>query len=316
MPTLKEALHYYLKETRRPLTNHQYSLVVGQLIAAIGPARDVSRVTYEDLADYFAAMEARGLKDTSIASYATMVKAFFTWCVNHEYIDKSPARLLKRRPPKQSDVDRDRGVPPAELRQMIEYARLTSPRNYALLLFIADTGCRAGGAASLQRARLHLDEGFAMLDEKGGKLFKGRFGEFTADVLRAWLRQRPEPSDAHDFVWTGLGPHYRPLTPDGISYIVRVAAKKTGASHVWAAHSLRHAVGEAYAKAGIPPTATQQKLGHSDVMTTLENYYPKSREYVDQVSRDNPLIALRPTADEPPQETAPNPKIIPFSRSS
>ncbi len=308
MPTLSEALRYYLAEDRRDLTNLQYSLVIGRLIEAIGPARDVRRVTYEDLVDYFEAQKARGLKSSSIASYTSMVKAFFNWCVRHGYAEQSPAQHLRRKVKTASRDPRSRAIPNEELRRMVDYARMTSKRNYALLMFLVDTGCRAGGAASLTRARLHL-EGYALLDEKGGKPFKARFGVETADALRAWLAARPDAD--HDSVWTGLGPHYKALTPDGISAVVRVLAAKTGASRAWAAHAIRHAVGHAYAEAGLPPTAAQAKLGHSDVLITLNNYYPDGEEYADRVSRENPLIALKASAPEPPEP----PRIVDFRRS-
>lgn len=309
MPTLKEALHYFLLEERRPKTQALYRNTLAELIRAIGPDREIARIQFEDLADYFARRrDVDQLKPATLLTYIAITKAFFNWTAAHRYVAESPAKHLKRRAPAH-DPARDRAVPTDELERMAAYARVTNPRNHALLLFLIDTGCRAGGAASLRRATLDLTAGTAILDEKGGKRFKARFGAETATALRRWLELRP-PAD-HDQVWTGKKPRYLPLSAQAISQVVQSLARHTGASREWGAHSIRHAVGHAYAEAGLPPTVTQQKLGHSDVLVTLTHYYPDSEAYVDAVSRAHPLLALKPPVSPEPEA----PKLLTFPKS-
>lgn len=289
MPTLQQALHTYLLIERRPATTTTYRRILSRLVAAIGPARDITRISYEDLLDYQATIRAT-LKPSSVKTYIDTIKAFFSWCVKRKYIAVSPAEdIFVRRPPSASG--KSRAIPGDELARMVEYARLTSPRNYAILLFLIDTGCRAGGLCSLTIDNLDLQNYRAVLVEKGGKTQQVRFYTETAAALEAWLKVR-QPVD-HGFIFTSDAPHYGPFTPRAVNAMMHRLSVKIGASRQWGPHGIRHAVGHAYAAQGVPPTVTRDKLGHSNVMTTLNYYYPQDEEYLELMSRRLTLAPLK-----------------------
>lgn len=299
MQTLDQCLKLYLKVDRAPATNEQYAHILRRMVRAIGPARSITRIRYEDLLDYDAQLRASGLKPVTLAGYTSAIKAFFNWCVGRRYIKRSPAADIKRRR-RDADSHVSRAVPPAELRAMVECARHTSPRNYALLLFMADTGCRVGGLISLTLERLDLDDRSALLLEKGDSWHRVFYGDQTADALRAWLRKRPPA--AHAYVWTGKAPGYKPLQASAVRFILRRLAEATDASRIWTPHDIRRSVGHAFAKHGIPAPTTAQKLGHSDVQITLKHYYPNDENFLRRVSADYALVALR---DPQPQSAEP-----------
>lgn len=286
MPTLTEALRTFLQVERRELTNKQYRLVLSALIADLGDNRQVARVTFEDLLDVQANLRQR-LQSSTVANYTSIYKAFFAWCAQRGYCEPSPAAdLVRRRPSPRSD----RAIPADELRQMIEYTRVTSRRDHAILMFLADTGCRVGGLISLRRSALALDAGYAMLSEKGGKTHRALFSVATTEALLRWLEHRPALDHDYVFVARGTG---RPLTRGAINSLFKSLSKKCHLTRIWTPHAIRHAVGHAYAKAGVPATITQRKLGHADVSTTLNYYYPNSDPYLDLVSERLALAALK-----------------------
>lgn len=294
MPTLSDCLFTFLQIHRSPQTNRQYKLVLDKLVTAIGPERDITLIRYEDLLDYFARLRDKGLKSSTLSGYTSVAKAFFTWCVRRKYIPSSPADDIVRRHPGRTP-DSSRAVPPDELARMIEYAHITSPRNYAMMLFMADTGCRVGGLVSLEIKNLHLSGLTAEILEKGETWVDVFFGEKTAAALAAWLDKRPSAN--HDYVWTGDGPFYTPLTRAGVAAVVNRLAERTDASRIWGPHSIRHAVGHAYARQ-YHVTVTQRKLNHRSPAITIKHYYPDSDAYVAQVSRRNELLALKPLDEE------------------
>lgn len=303
MPTLDQARRTFLQIDRAPLSNAQYGHILHRLVSDIGPTRSVELVTYEDLLDWIAHRRGEGLKPLTLAHYVAVIKSFFSWCVERNYIPSSPAADIKS--PRRLQQRDNRAVPPHELAAMIEYARVTSPRNYAIMLFLADTGCRVGGLVSLTLENLDLFEDSAWLLEKGHRWHKALFGEQTAAAIQSWLQRRPQVG--HAFVWTGQGPDYAPLVADSIAAIVRRLAVRTGASRIWSPHAIRHAVGHAYARAGLPVTVTQRKLGHADPAVTMRHYYPDGDDYLAQISHTMPLLAAAP-------ENKPGKKVIPFRR--
>lgn len=304
MPMLREALDTYLKIDRAALTNKQYRLILGALARDIGPARRLERLTFEDLLDW---LDAQTIQRTTRRNYISIVKAFFNWCVSVGYIQASPARQIKRGKLHSADKQ-PRAIPPDDLRRIVDYARMTSPRNYALLLFMADTGCRVGGACSLTLDNLHVDEGYAWILEKGGQWVRALFGVDTAAALAAWLKKRPHA--LHPYLWTGLAPDYKALTPNGVRYVLKSLSAKTDCSRDWFPHAIRHAVAYAWADAGVSPTVVAGKLGHSDPSITLDNYYDHSDERVVMTSQRLALQALK-TPDHQRFAPVPLPAVEP-----
>lgn len=305
MPTLREALLTFCKLDRSPFTNRQYRLVLSRLATDIGPQRDVSLVTYEDLVDYFAHQRTRGLKQSTLNGYLAIHKTFFAWCVERDYTDQSPTADLRLRKPPRNPAD-IKPIPPDDLRKIIELARWTSPRNYAMLMFLADTGCRVGGLESLKLPNLYLDAGYAIITEKGGDLVRVWFSPPTADALRRWLKHRPECD--HDSVWTTTRPSngYPPLKRGSISAVIRNLCIKAELDTIWSAHSIRHAVGVAWAKSE-PVTVVQRKLNHKDAQVTLRYYFPFADDELARANQRNGLSALKSDDGDLPQ-IGPGPK--------
>lgn len=289
MPTLQQALGVFLLIERSSNTQNQYRLVLGVFVRAIGPERDIRLIRFEDLLDYQARLR-QGHKPSTVTSYTAILKTFFSWCLKRNYIEVNPAADLARIR-QRIDPTYSRAIPPDELRRMVEYTRVTSPRNYALMLFLCDTGCRVSGLTSLTIQRLDFTDNSAVLEEKGGVYHRVVFGDETASAVKFWLTKRPEVS--HDCVWTGRGPHYPPMQRQSVERLLRDLSHKIGASRIWSPHAIRHAVGHAWAKAGMPPHVTQQKLGHAHITTTLTYYYPRRDPYVEVASRELSLATLR-----------------------
>lgn len=313
MTTLREALHSFLLVDRAPGTNVNYKRVLTNLITAIGPDRDVRRVTHDDLADYVAQLKAaKKLRASTLQDYVRMMKTFFNYCVGEKRLKYSPAQNLavrgvKRRPGA-------RAIPPHELKAMCEIWR-HHPRNHAIMLFLADTGCRVGGAASLSLDTLNLAAepglGTAVLLEKGAREVEVWFGEETVAALARWLAVRPKVE--HKFVFTTNGPSGKPLLTQGISDVVRKASVMGGASRVWGPHAIRHSVGHALARRGLPVTAVSRKLNHVNNGTTTDFYFPDSDDYMREVSRNHALAALSESQNLPPESaTTTGAKIIRF----
>lgn len=192
---------------------------------------------------------------------------------------------------------------PDLLNAMIERSR-RSPRDHAILLFLADTGGRRRAAESLCISRLYLSEGRAQVVEKGDKPCSVYFGPQTALALARWLELRPQVD--HDYVFVGTGAH-APLQADSISALVRRWAIRCGGPG-YGPHSIRHWLAESWVEAGASPNDVQHKLNHARVETTIQNYFPHHNRNVAALSRQLSLSRLHVASDEP--EVAKN--IIPL----
>jgi site-specific recombinase XerD len=223
--TLREAIDMWLSQhiatTResysRPII-YMMNLVGGDLkLEDITPANMVRYSRYiMDRDDYAIKTKEKHIKTT---------KTFFNWCLKMDFLDKSPARVLKT-PKVPRRITRDKAMDDSDLETLLAYLAsdqsIEGVRNYALVKFIADTGCRASGAASLQFANLFLDELYAVVTEKG-KARKVAFTPEGAHALRVWIIRRPlrtASADAAKYVFISLRKKYKKMTSDYIGTIL------------------------------------------------------------------------------------------------
>lgn len=290
MPSLQEALDRYLQLDRSTFTVKTYGSLLKRMVAAVGPARDVSRVSVEDIEDWFypTINGAKPLKRTTAAEYLRVMQRFFAFCQKRGYMTVSPIESIRVRHDEELPSV-SRAVPPADLRKML-MAVQHIPRDYAIVLFFAVTGCRTGGITSLTRSNLLLDQYRARVKEKGGRWVWVRFGTATAAALRSWLAVRPT-SDSDAVFVTSAARGAKPLTRHGYRALIENLSRKT-CGRVYRPHSLRHSRGHSLAWKGVPESVTGAVLNHLSSDST-RHYYPDDDQTVSSIVQTHELAALQ-----------------------
>jgi len=287
--TLARAVEKWLR-THIPTTRESYGKVMPVMVAFIGP--DVPLVEVEPVAvlDCIAAVKERDLSPATVNKHIITLKAFFNWAVDAGLLAESPARGVKRvKLP--SRVDRSKAMPDEVLAQVLDCARWKKrKRDFALILFLADTGARIGGAAGLRVNDVHLDEGRAYVIEKGNKRREVWFGERCADALRQWLDSRPKGAGA--FVFSRDG---RKIQGRHLAQAFRRAVKDAECG-TWSPHSLRHRKAYQLADAKTPPSVAATALGHSSPTITMNHYYPQDADRAEKAVRG---VVTPRRADDP-----------------
>lgn len=273
---LETALRLFLSEQRRATTRQQYELILSAMVHGVGASRAVDTITSVDLRQYMVDVRERKgrtgetITSTTINNHVKVVRAFFNWMVKHGDIASSPARGLKLDKVR-APIDKDSAMEDYELERVLAYYRFRQPQ-LAIILFIADTGCRVGGAATLVMDNLQPVERTATVVEKGDEPRPVWFGERTSLAVNQWLLMRGQRN--HEFVFCH---HAGPYEERSISQMIRRACKAVGVRSL-GSHSLRHRKGFQMADAKLPATTAQLVLGHKDVKTTLDYYYPRDTE--------------------------------------
>lgn len=190
--------------------------------------------TIELLREWSDSLSARGLKVRSQWTAIVNVRAFYNWAAEEGLIPSNPAkRLEKPRLPKHLP----QALSMDQAQQLLDAAAASHcpERDEAMILFLLETGCRRGGAATLRVGDLDLENGRARVVEKGDRerlvFMSGR----TIEALRRWLRVRDASKfrgqyQNTDRLW-GMGPW-------GVGLRIRDLARAAGIkAHC---HSLRH----------------------------------------------------------------------------
>lgn len=267
---LEETINLFLGSYQKRTTRDDYAFVLHNLAGFIGPSRPVAKIEPRHLVEFINDIHERGYSQTTVNKFVKSTKTFFNRLVSYEIIDHSPATALKTHKVSLS-VPREKAMSDEEFHLLLDFVRW-KPRDYALILFLADTGCRAGGASNLRVEDLDLENRAAQVTEKGDKTRPVWYGEECAHALRVWLIKRPAGAGVYVFSRTD-----QPVKPDNISQIIRRNTQTIGLrdGHGLGSHSLRHRKGYMLADAKVPATVAATALGHEDSRTLLDHYYPK-----------------------------------------
>lgn len=257
-----------------------YRLRLRSLVEVLGDL-EVTAVSAADLRRWKAALVEResrwvahpsrpevqgGLSPWTLHGYVRAVRRFFRWLVREGVISQDPAALLDL-PPLPDEPPK--AVSRADLKRILEAARASGARDYALVCFLADTGCRVGGLVGLRLADVDLERRRAVVREKGrGGKRRARtvfFGEETAAALAAWLKVHP----GGEYVFVG---QRGPLTEGGVYQVLRRLARLAGVRGRFNPHAFRHGWARGALEAGADLGTVAQLLGHRSIAVTHQFY--------------------------------------------
>jgi len=207
-----------------------------------------------------------GLSPFTLANYVRCWRGFFRWCVEEGFAKQNPAERLPMpalpdQPPK--------ALSPENLGRLLQAAK-DSPRDYAIVCFLADTGCRVGGLVKLNLDDVSLCKGRATVTEKGrggGKTRTVYLKPRTRQAMRDYFVVRPEGDSNRVFLGTK-----GPLTTGGVYCVIKRLAQGTKICGKWNPHAFRHGFARGAIENGADLSEVAQLLGHDDVSVTAKFY--------------------------------------------
>lgn len=278
-----------MQGVRSPDTLLWYRKNLRHLVGEFGE-RDVLSITINDLRLWRGKLAAistkwadhpniQGREDKlspyTIHGYIQAAKTFF----RHIYdgSDKNPAKKLEQVPlPKGIR----KGISADNLELMITAAdEADTVRDKAIVMLLADTGCRIGGLLTLTLPDLDVNNRRALVREKGrGGQQKERYVYFTQETqeaLTAYLAVRPASDHTAVFLANGRGgwqPGVHPITRSGVIHALQRIANAAGIHGDYNPHSFRHGMARGCIERGMPLPQISQILGHSSIKVTADIY--------------------------------------------
>ena len=236
--------------------------------------KDIEDVDIFDLERFRASLdrdsEAPGrsgkVSDHTVHGFIRAQKTFFRFLKKRRLLREDPAEYLEKpRLPKQPR----KGIAPESAEKMINTSK-SSLRDYAILLFTRDTGCRAGGIYNLLTENIDLKHNKAIIREKGDKERTVFFTKETcwALVMYASVRKNPKGDD-HFFLNDRT---HDALTYAGVYQIFKRQAKASRIKTKFSPHQWRHAAIRSWLLAGMNLKSASEIAGHSTEKVTGDIY--------------------------------------------
>ena len=202
----------------------------------------------------------------TIHGYVRGIKRFFHYLKLRHIIDEDPSvDLEKPKLPKQPR----KGINPQEAMAMLD-AAASDPRDYAILLFMRDTGCRAGGVYNLLTDNLDIFHNKAVITEKGDKERTVFFTSETAFAFMMYSSVRYNPHNSDHYFLNET--NYQPINYDCLYKMFRRIAQKANVTTKFSPHQWRHAAARSWLMAGMNLKTVSEILGHSSEKITGDIY--------------------------------------------
>ena len=131
-------------------TYHQHWMCIGKHIDL---DRTLSEISQDDINNVVVSMRKSGLAHNSISSYTRVFRTFLKWCRDQEYTDVVMPPIKDRETIKETYTDE-------ELTALIRKPRrdcdFTEYRNWAIINFLLNCGCRAATIRNIQNRDVDL----------------------------------------------------------------------------------------------------------------------------------------------------------------
>jgi site-specific recombinase XerC len=246
------------------------------------PDGEIETITASSLDAILAGMRRRELADATVANCIKALRTFCAWCIKRGVITSNPAGELVR--PDLRHRVTIKAIRQSDLDQLIDAAEARGLcLELAILLVLADTGCRAGELSNLNLEDVDLMKMEAMCTGKTGP-GELDFTERTALAIKAWLEVRPATDKAALFT-TRRGR----ISYGRIYDCIEALAHDLGIER-HNPHSIRHRVGQGWIDKGANLELVRLKLRHRDITTTAMFYGNQDRGRIKQATQRYSLV--------------------------
>lgn len=259
---IEDKLHMYLAIKKldglsiKTLKNYELNL----LIFASFIKKPIATVNTMDIR-IFLVQRCKELKASSTNGQISILKSFFGWLHNEEYIPKNPMNKIKqtKEPKKLRHALNDEEV--ENLRQVCK-----TDREKALIEFLISTGCRLSEATQINIDMINWSDRSIYVIGKGNKERQVYFSIKSKILLKKYLKNRKGCNEA---LFISERAPYGRLGNRAVESIIHKIAIRAQFDKAVFPHLFRHSFATHNLNAGMPLPILQKLMGHSSGDTTM-----------------------------------------------
>ena len=199
----------------------------------------------------------------SIKRYLSSIRVFFNFLIEVGEVQTNPALLIKtpkveRDLPKTIDFD--------DLKKMmtINSTQYKELRAVLMIELLYSCALRVSELVGINFEDIDMDEGFVKVMGKGGKARFSPMGQTTIDVLKRYIKQRPNCATNALFI----NQNNTRISSRTVQNVVKKRALQVGISINVHPHMLRHAAATHFLQSSHDLRTVQEFLGHKSIKST------------------------------------------------
>ena len=213
------------------------------------------------------------VSNITINNYLRNLRAFFSWLVEIEYIQKSPMERIKTLPEQRIEKEYLEDDEVKELLKSLDKAYFPEYRDLVVMMIMLDSGTRLGETLSIEMNQIDLMNRSLHLPAEKTKGRKARtvfFSKRTEKELRRWIQFKDrycETEIAFPVKCTGRELKISQYEANFRRYLQRIGIQK----HI-TPHTLRNNFAKRCLLSGMDIYTLSRILGHSSVSVTEKAY--------------------------------------------
>ena len=257
--------------------------------SATSHGKRLDEVSRDDITTLLCDLHDMGISARTQARMIAGIRSFFKFLRMEGYIKSDPTELIES--PKigrhlpdvlsVEEIDLMISALPAE--------KAETPRNHAIIETLYGSGLRVSELTDLKISRISFDEGYAIVEGKGGKERVVPFSPVALELIRSYLETRnasPIKRGNEDILF--LNRRGGKMTRVMVFYIIRDLARIAGIEKSVSPHTLRHSFATHLLEGGANLRAIQEMLGHESIATTEIYLHLDRRRLRDELINHHP----------------------------
>ncbi len=246
----------------------------------------ISELSKRELNGMVVAMRKAKLAQNSIATYTRMMKTFLTWCNNEGYSDLHWHNVKEIETVKEIYTDAELEkllVKPSSSSSFCEY------RNWVIICFFLNSGCRASTLRHIQNKDIDLDHRQVVFRHtKTKRIQVNPLCSQMVIILREYINIRKGMSENYLF----CDQYGDQLSENALRLAVAHYNKSRGVKRT-SIHAFRHTFAHKYLVDGNGDAFSLQKLlGHTTLRTTKHYCQIFNKDLADKYDEKSPLAQL------------------------
>lgn len=207
-------------------------------------------------------------KEGTVCNYLSMLNSFYCFCVNEEYMEKSPIKMrwfprIPKSIPKYLEK--------VEVAKILVEGERGIIRNRAIVEFFLATGCRVGEVHRLDKEHINFENRTAIVTGKGKKIRTVHFTEKCSMILERYFATRKDNQPGLFVTKWGTR-----LGIQAIQRIVKALGESAKLTRPLYPHRFRHTFATELLSKGANLSFIADEMGHKDIkVTQIYANFPK-----------------------------------------
>lgn len=190
----------------------------------------------------------------------SIIRSFFKWLYEEEYIEKDPSVRIKR---EKSTAKPRREYEDTDIEQM--RGACVDSRERAIVDLLTSSGIRISECVGLNLADIDLDKRECSVYGKGGKWRTAYMDAKAVVGIRKYIEMRTDDCEA---LFVSKRKPYKRITTAAVRRCLHGLSEKSGVQDI-IPHRFRHTMATTAINKGMPVESVQAVLGHSEISTTM-----------------------------------------------